>query len=382
MYKLSQNQNLIEVELADLAIDKATSTINLTGVWMWATINEKILLDKIKQLANQDKWILDGLQIKDLDTCGILFIQKIIDKLKQAKTIELILSANDQQLFDDIDAVVKNRCEVESIKKENNFFANLGEQIFNLYDEFIQLSNFLGGVIVNWLIALKQPLGIDYKEISRTVYNCAVNGVWVAALLSFLIGITLAYEISPQFITYGANVYIVNFLGISLLKEVSPLLTAVIVAGRTGASITAEMGTMKIQEEIDAIQTMGISPIQRLVIPKIIGVVIALPLVTSLCDIVGMVGGAIIADSSLNVNYSLFLSRLQQYVSVHNYTDGLIKSIAFGFIIAFVGCKQGLNVAGNANSIGEQTTKSVVMSIILIVIVDAIFATIFKALGI
>jgi len=158
------------------------------------------------------------------------------------------------------------------------------------------------------------------------------------------------------------------------------LLTAIIVAGRTGSSITATIGTMKVQEEIDAIQTMGISPIRRLVLPKVLGAIIAVPLITSIADIASLIGGAIVADSTLNVTYTLFLERLQTYVSINNYTCGIIKSFAFALLIALVGCFCGFKVKGNANSIGEQTTKSVVLSIILIVLFDAIFAVIFKVL--
>ncbi len=163
----------------------------------------------------------------------------------------------------------------------------------------------------------------------RTVYDTGYKGMGVASLLSFLIGVTLAYQMAPQFITYGANVYVVNFLGIALLKEVSPLLTAIIVAGRTGASITAEIGTMKVQEEIDAIQTMGISPITRLVLPKVIGVMIAVPLITSIGDIASMMGGAIVANTSLDISYSLFIERVKAYVLMSNYTIGIYKSIVF-----------------------------------------------------
>jgi phospholipid/cholesterol/gamma-HCH transport system permease protein len=187
---------------------------------------------------------------------------------------------------------------------------------------------------------------------------------------------------APQFVMYGANVYVVNFLGIAMLREVTPLITAIIVAGRTGSAIAAQIGTMKVQEEIDALQTMGISPMRRLVAPQVIGLIIALPILTMLSDAASMLGGMLFANPLLGVDYSLFIMRLQSYVSINNFWVGIVKSFFFAGIIGMVGCFCGFRVKSNADSVGIQTTRSVVISICLIIVVDALFAILFKAMGV
>ncbi len=187
---------------------------------------------------------------------------------------------------------------------------------------------------------------------------------------------------APQFVTYGANVYVVNFLGISLLREVTPLLTAIIIAGRTGSAITASLGTMKVQEEIDALQTMGISPVRRLVMPQIIGLLVSLPILTMLADVASMFGGMLFAGPLLGIDFSLFIERMQGNVSINNFWIGILKSVFFAWIIGMVGCFCGFKVKSSADSVGIQTTRSVVISICLIIVVDALFAIIFKGLGI
>lgn len=384
MYKETVNQKLIKQNMATIEVNATKATIYLNGYWVWSSIDEKQLMLELTKL-NQIKAItIDGSKIEALDTIGAYFITQIEEYLAQhhIEIVKLSLPENEHEFFKLIAAKLKEP-EVDKAKKpRGGLITAIGRDTFHFSASLLAYLTFFGQLCINFIQLLKAPRSLNWQEVARTVNDAGLKGVWVAAILCFLIGMTLAYEMSPQFITYGANVYIVNFLGISLLKEVAPLLTAIIVAGRTGASITAELGVMKVQEEIDAIQTMGISPLRRLVLPKVIGVMIAVPLITAIADIASMLGGAIIANTTLEVNYDLFISRMQTYVSINNYTCGIIKSVAFAFAIGLTGCFCGFNVKGNANSIGEQTTKSVVLGIILVVIIDAIFAMIFKTLGV
>jgi phospholipid/cholesterol/gamma-HCH transport system permease protein len=383
MYKKSSTKLLLKNQIASLKVSADKTSILLSGDWLWSSINEKILFDNLNNLNKNEQINIDGTSITSVDTTGIYFIVRLVNTLKQKQiqVLALNLNAKEQKLFTRIQANLANP-NMQNIKLNQDVFTSLGRATFNTWDNIIDGLGFFGVFCTNLLKFFKSPLNIAWSEVARMIINCGIRGLWVACLLSFLIGVTLAYQMAPQFTTYGANVYIVNFLGIALLKEVSPLLTAIIVAGRTGAAITAEIGTQKVQEEIDALQTMGISAIQRIVLPKVIGVLIVVPLITALADIVSMLGGAIVANASLGVNYTLFLDRAQNYVSVNNYTSGIIKSVAFALIVALVGCFHGLKVKSNANSIGEETTNSVVTSIILIVLFDAIFAIIFKILGV
>jgi phospholipid/cholesterol/gamma-HCH transport system permease protein len=385
MYKEAANQKSVKFPLADIQYVEQDRTLYLSGTWLWMTIDET----SFKQLAKKvekhiSEIIIDGSKLNYIDTVGAFVINKIIKYLqtRNIKIQKLILPASEQKFFERINDTLNIKVKKEHPRTVTGFVAVLGQDVYEFTASVGALVGFFGQFILNCLNFIKAPLQLNWNELVRTVNDAGVKGVGVAALLSFLIGITLTYEMSPQFISYGANVYVVNFLGISLLKEVSPLLTAIIVTGRTGAAITAEIGTMKVQEEIDAMQTMGISPIRRLVLPKVLGLVIVLPLVTAVADVISLVGGAIVANATLDVSYTLFLDRLQTYVSINNYTCGIIKSFFFALIISLVGCFCGFRVKGNANSIGEETTRSVVLGIILILFIDAVFAVIFKIMGV
>ncbi|MCE2706289.1 MAG: ABC transporter permease [Proteobacteria bacterium] len=381
MYKNIVNHEFDNANIAKLTLDKKDNTIYLNGAWSWDNIDENEIQNLISTL-HIPTITVNGLEIKKLDTTGAYFIHKIVMQLTANNVAtQLNLNTDDQKLFN---RVSKNLIVLEKLQEQTKQYNTTSNNI-KLSTQFapaINLITFLGQICISFSKTIKSPLSLDWKEVSRTLFNAGFKGLFVVLLLNFLIGTTLAYEMAPQFTQYGANIYIINFLGISMLKEVSPLLTAIMIAGRTGSSITAEIGTMKIQEEVDAIKTMGISPIQRLVLPKVLGIVIATPLLTGLAGIVGMMGGAIIANRNLGITYNFFITRTQTNVSIYNFTDGLIKSVAFGLSIAFVSCFCGFMVQGNSNSIGIQTTRSVVLSILMIVFLDAVFAIIFLQLGI
>ena len=383
---------IINIELSQNNINNI-HTLYLKGHWQWAYLDESKLYTTLQQILstistinkqskNQINIEINGSQIDHLDTAGIYFINKILQQLMNKKCIisAVKLQGSQQILYDKITHIINNIKPNLKTPKNTNLIITMGKQALLLSTTITNILIFLGQFCINLINLIRHPLALQWNDTINVIQDAGIKGLWVVSLLCFLIGVTLAYELSPQFVTYGANVYIVNFLGISLLKEVAPLLTAIIVAGRTGASITAEIGVMKIEEEIDAIQTMGISPIRRLVLPKVLGVLVATPLITVIADIVSLIGGAIVAKAYLSIPYSLFISRMQTYVSISNYKCGIIKSVFFALAISLIGCFCGFNVKGNANSIGEETTKSVVWGIIAIVFLDALFAIIFKYL--
>lgn len=188
----------------------------------------------------------------------------------------------------------------------------------------------------------------------------------------------LAYEIGLKLKSYGANIYIVDLLGLAIFREFAPLITAIIVAGRSGSAFTAQIGTMKIREEVDALRTMGIPPSEILVLPKIMGLFIALPLLSIWASLFALLGGMMMAQSMLQVTYIEFVRRLNYAIVMSDYYTGMIKTPVFALIIASIGCYQGMKVFGSAESVGTKTTKSVVQSIFFIIIVDAAFAVLFS----
>ncbi|HYA29078.1 MAG TPA: MlaE family lipid ABC transporter permease subunit [Acidobacteriota bacterium] len=213
------------------------------------------------------------------------------------------------------------------------------------------------------------------------LYNLQVDGLNalpIIGLLSFLMGIVIAYQGAEQLKQFGANIFIVDLLGISLLREIAPLLTAILVAGRSGSAYAAQIGTMRVTEELDALSSLGISPISLLVIPRALALVIALPLLSVFADAVGVFGGMLIALSQLGVTFTEFLNRFEYAIVLRHYLIGMSKTPVFAMIIALVGCYQGFQVAGGVHSVGRHTTISVVQAIFLVIVTDAFFSILFS----
>ena len=213
------------------------------------------------------------------------------------------------------------------------------------------------------------------------LYNLQVDGLNalpIVGLLSFLMGVVIAYQGAEQLKTFGANIFIVDLVGISLLREIAPLLTAILVAGRSGSAYAAQIGTMTVTEELDALRSLGISPMSLLVIPRALALVIALPLLTVFADAVGVFGGMLIALSQLGVTFTEFLNRFEYAIVLRHYLIGVSKTPVFAVIIALVGCYQGFQVFGGVDSVGRHTTISVVQAIFLVIVTDAFFSILFS----
>lgn len=217
-----------------------------------------------------------------------------------------------------------------------------------------------------------------FPSIVSNMESTGVQALPIVALLSFLIGVVLAYQMGLQLQTYGASIFIAYLSGMAIFREFAPLITAIIVAGRTSSAFTAQLGSMKINEEIDAIKTMGLSPTQLLVMPKVIGLLLVFPLLIFWADFFSILGAMFMSKWMLDVGHADFLVRLRESVGLQQLMLGLYKAPAFALIISLVGCFQGFAVKANADSIGSQTTKSVVQALFLIIIADAIFSVVYS----
>lgn len=232
------------------------------------------------------------------------------------------------------------------------------------------------GFIGESTIALVR-FGMDPARLRwRTCLNClrvdGVNALPINGLLTFLIGVVIAYQGAEQLRKFGTNIFIVDLVGISLLREIAPLIVAILIAGRSGSAYAAQIGTMKVTEELDALQTLGLSPFELLVLPRIIALVVALPLLTAYADVLGVFGGMLIASNQLNVSFTAFLSRFEEAVALRHFVIGIGKAPFFAVVIAMVGCYQGFQIRGGVDDVGRHTTISVVQSIFLVIIFDAI----------
>ncbi len=219
-----------------------------------------------------------------------------------------------------------------------------------------------------------------WRQVLFNIRSAGFDALPIVGLLSFLLGVVVAYQGADQLRQYGANIFVADLVGVSMLREFAPLITAIIVAGRSGSAYAAQIGTMAVTQEIDALRTLGIAPLELLVLPKVMALAIALPLLTVFADALGVFGGMLMARSQLGVSLPEFMDRLVKAVSLTTYFVGLAKAPVFAAIIVVVGCFQGLRTRGGADSVGRQPTRAVVQSIFLVIVADAAFSVVFSAL--
>jgi len=239
-----------------------------------------------------------------------------------------------------------------------------------------------GRLLLDLVAVLRHPSLIGWREISANVYRTGAQALPITALVGFLVGLTLSYLISRQLKTYGADIFVINILGLAVLRELGPLLAAIIVAGRSGSAMTAQIGVMRVTQELDALSVMGISHTVRLVLPKVIALAISLPLVALWTSALMLLGGMAAASAALKLDPMQFLHLLPGVVEPVNLWLGWIKSILFGGLIALLACHFGLRVKPNTESLGQSVTQSVVTAITLVIVVDAIFAVLFSTVGV
>lgn len=257
----------------------------------------------------------------------------------------------------------------------------LGQQTGLALSQLQAMLAFLGEnfmALVGWAT---HPPRIRWRPILFNLRSAGFDALPIVGLLSFLLGIVVAYQGADQLKQYGANIFVADLVGLSMLREFAPLMTAIIIAGRSGSAYAAQIGTMAVTQEIDAMRTIGIAPLEMLVLPKLIALVIALPLLTVFADVTGVLGGMLMAQAQLDVGFAEFLDRFAQAVSVTSYLVGLGKAPVFAAIIAMVGCFQGFQTRGGADSVGQHTTRAVVQAIFWVIVADALFSVAFSVLG-
>jgi len=254
----------------------------------------------------------------------------------------------------------------------------IGQQAWIGLGHGLGMLSFLGETTIALFRSLTQPRRIRWKPILHNLQTGGFEALPITGLLSFLLGIVIAYQGAEQLRRFGANIYIADLVGLSMVRELSPLITAIIVAGRSGSAYTAQIGTMKVTEEIDALRTIGIAPLDLLVLPKVLALIVALPLLTVYTDVMGIFGGMVMARAQLDVSFGTFVDRLDDAITLRSYLIGIGKAPVFAAIIALVGCYQGFQTTGSADSVGRQTTKSVVQAIFLVIVTDALFSIAFS----
>ncbi|MEX0923537.1 MAG: MlaE family lipid ABC transporter permease subunit [Rhodovibrionaceae bacterium] len=258
----------------------------------------------------------------------------------------------------------------------------LGAGTLSALGDARDLLGFLGHTVIVFARVAAQP---GRLRVTATIYHMQKSGfdaLPIVGLISFLIGVVMAYQGADQLRRFGAEIFTVNLVGIAVLRELGILLTSIIVAGRSGSAFTAQIGTMKVNEEVDALRTIGLDPMEVLVLPRILALVLVLPLLTFYADIMGLLGGAMMAALALDISVVQFVERLREAITPTTFWVGMVKAPVFAFIIAMVGCFEGLQVTSSAESVGMRTTRSVVEAIFLVIVLDALFSIFFSYVGI
>ena len=320
-----------------------------------------------------------------IDTAAGIFLVKLEEE-SSAKNIRTSIVCSNDIILSTLELVKMQRISAtidEKIEKKKSFSLEKSfEKINDSLSGFYSFMKFFGHLFMTKMYYLKSFKNIRFKEIAFEINESALKALGIVALTSFLIGLVVAYQSAYQLKIYGANIFIVDMLGISILRELAPLITAIVIAGRSGSAFTAQIGAMKITQELDAMKTMGFDPYIFLVLPRIIALMIALPILIFVADIMGIFGGMIVSYVDLGITTELFMDRFREVVAVKHFFIGIIKGPFFAFLIASIGIYRGLVVKDDTQSIGFNTTKSVVESIFAVIVCDALFSIALTNLGI
>lgn len=329
--------------------------------------------------------VLDLEKIERLDTLGAWLIYRLSRDLKLRHVDTRFRGVSDEHKLL-IERVEGNDRPCEMAPPRRNSVLTLLEDIglgtLNAIIRLSELLGFLGLIITRLAGAFRQPHRIRLTPLVYHMEHVGLRALPIVGLISALIGAVMVNQSAIQLRLYGAEVLVVDMLAISILRELGILLTAIIVAGRSGSAFTAQIGSMMLREEVDAMETIGLNPIDVLVIPRFLALLIVLPLLTFYADVAGILGGGLMAWAQLDMSPAVFLQRFQEAVpDIRTFWVGIVKALFFAVVIAVSGCFEGLSVSGSAESVGQRTTQSVVQSIFLIIVLDALLAIFFTALG-
>lgn len=359
-----------------------TNQLHCTGSWDLTSLPLiQQTLDRLT-LPKAGGYEINGADIQKLDSSGAWLLCSLANRIEKSGVNVSFISFGDdkKELLDIIRSKLKQEIVPDVSVKHESFPYRTGKACVTIWRETINYLSFIGMLTYEASRLALFPRRWRWAAVISTIFRTGVQALPIIALLSLMIGIVITYQMGLQLKNYGANIYIVDLLGLAILREFGPLITAIMVAGRTGSAFTAQIGMMKLTQEIDALNTLGVTPADLLILPRIIGLLVALPLLTMWADIFGIIGGMVMSKNMLSITWYDFLHRFPSVIPLRAFLIGLGKSPVFALVIASVGCYQGMLVKENADSLGKNTTRSVVISIFLIIVVDAVFSVILSEL--
>ncbi|MGZ4978275.1 MAG: MlaE family ABC transporter permease [Methylobacter sp.] len=352
--------------------------VKLSGSWnLRNLVTMPELNRKISSYAAHEDMQWDMNSVEMLDSVSALILWKAWGK---KLPVALQMKPEHQRLFE--------RWQTQELPESKQAGSNSGliikymnQLLSNFLAQLLQLVTLLGQLVLDIGYLLRHPGDIPWSEISSTIYESGVRALGITALVGFLIGIVLSYLSALQLKIFGAEIYIIDILGLSTIRELGPLLAAILVAGRSGSAMTAQIGIMRVTEELDALSAMGISHSLRLILPKVMALTIVLPLLSVWTSAMALIGGMFSAQTTLDISYQQFFLKLPDAVPLTNFFIGLGKSAVFGLMIALIACHFGFRIKPNTESLGNETTNSVVAAITVVIMVDAVFAILFMDVG-
>lgn len=356
------------------------------GLWVAKTVKEaeQLCLDLLKKVF--PKIIIFDLSLmKDVDTAGVWLLQRTIQSLKDnGYQVELQNKSSEFQALSS--RLGKYKMDFSVTPTKTSFFVKrlvrLGRISVDVAKQTRDLCVFLGQVTIGIGSIFRDSRRLRFTSIVVHIERFGLNALPIVCLMSIALGLVLAYQGEEQLRRFGAEIYTINLVSISIVREVGVLITAILVAGRTGSAITAQLGIMKINQEVDALNTLGIDPMEILIIPRILALILVMPLLAFISDLAGLLGGGIMVIFSLDVSPQLYIHRVGESITKWGFWIGIIKAPLFGAIIGIVSCFQGMRVKGTAESVGFCTTSSVVEGIFLVTLADALLSIFFSNVGV
>lgn len=354
----------------------------------WVLRNYRELCDEIRRFSQNDSQYstLDFSGLDQLDTagaeqlCELITPERLEERLDHAKA----LTAERDALLRTVARALSTQDELPPKPSESaigDFFVRIGVATQRFWQQSIELTAFIGLTLETLFFNMLRPSRWRVTAIVAQIEETAFNAVPIIFLLTFLVGAVIAFLGATILADFGATIYTVNLVGFSFLREFAVLLTAILMAGRTASAFTAQIGSMKANEEIDALRAQGLNPMLILVIPRVLAMLIAMPLLTFIGMIAGIFGGALVCMLTLDISPTMFIDLFKESVSARHFFLGMAKAPIFAFLIAVIGCLQGFKVTGSAQSVGERTTAAVVHSIFIVILLDAMAALFYMEMG-
>ena len=378
----------IQLQNSMLRLDITTKPerVYISGDWVLA--HYSLLIKEVNQLKNQlnAATVFDLSQLGNLDTAGAALLADLFgtERLKHLYTLAAQLSPERQVLLETVGHALGG---YETIPKEKppsiviELLSKIGHAVVQLWQYSLELLGFIGLTLVALLKTIIHPARWRVTSVVANIEQVGLDAVPIIVLLTFMVGAVIAFLGATVLADFGATIYTVNLVVFSFLREFAVLLTAILMAGRTASAFTAQLGLMKANEEIDAIQTLGLSPVELLVLPRVLALLVSLPMLTFVGMISGILGGATICALILDISPTMFLNITQETIEIRHFLVGMVKAPLFAFLIAVIGCLEGFKVSGSAESVVTHTTASVVHSIFVVILLDAVAALYFMEMG-